>query len=61
MTCISYMVLSGRQKVLRGKEGRALDVENVGGEGGIAPSIPLVGPLARGPAPEAVGASAGLA
>ena len=28
------MVLSGRQKVLRGKEGRALDVENVGGEGG---------------------------
>ena len=28
------MVLSGRQTVLRGREGRALDVENVGGEGG---------------------------
>ena len=47
--------------MLRGREGRALDVENVGGEGGIAPPIPRVGPLARGPAPEAVGASAGLA
>ena len=28
------MVLSGRQTVLRGRKGRALDVENVGGEGG---------------------------
>ena len=28
------MVLSGRQTVLWGREGRALDVENVGGEGG---------------------------
>ena len=28
------MVLSGRQTVLRGREGRALDVDNVGEEGG---------------------------
>ena len=34
MTCISYIVLTGRQTELRGREGRALDVENVGGEGG---------------------------
>ena len=34
MTCISYIVLTGRQTELRGREGDALDVENVGGEGG---------------------------
>ena len=54
------MVLSGRQKVLRGKEGRALDVENVGGEGGNRSTYTTGRSPGQGTGSgEAMGASAG--